>query len=322
MKRIQREFNSFLAPYFERFVTIRRAGGALFESEELRLLRFDRYLAQKAPTAPLDRETVLGFLATYAHISARARDNLSSTVWQAATYASRHGASVEPLPARPPPAPPDYRLRAIRTLSIEEFRSVLSATAHLPPAGGLRSATAAALFSLLFVTGMRIGEALALNVDDLDERDHLLTIRRGKFGKARVLPIRASTVDALRRYAADSRRGNGHAAPEPLFVSCRHRRISHPAVLQTFHEACREAGVDKPHLPRLHDLRHSFAVHRVSTWYAAGCDVNAMLPSLSTYLGHVSVENTRLYLVANGRLLQDASARFEAYTATLDQVTP
>ena len=75
-------------------------------------------------------------------------------------------------------------------------------------------------------------------------------------------------------------------------------------------------------MPHIHDLRHAFAVRRVAHWYAAGWDVNAQLPALSTYLGHVSVENTRLYLVANGALLQAASARFARGTAALDGVGP
>lgn len=168
---------------------------------------------------------------------------------------------------------------------------------------------------------MRIGEARALDVGDIDLRQHLLTIRSGKFGKARVLALRSSTTEALRRYLHDARRSLDDGTATPVFVSSLGRRLSHPAALRAFRQACSAARIAAPP-PRLHDLRHSFAVQCVIGWYADGRDVNAWLPALSTYLGHISVENTRLYLRANGLLLEQAAARFEAATTALDEVAP
>ena len=166
---------------------------------------------------------------------------------------------------------------------------------------------------------MRIGEALALNIGDLDCRDRILTVRRGKFGKSRVLPLRDSTFEALLHYVNDPLRPVGRDASAPFFVSGRRRRLSHPTVQTAIQKACIAAGVPKP-LPRPHDFRHTFAVNRVATWYAERRNVNALLPALSTYLGHVSVENTRLYLTANGALLEQAAARFAHKTSALDEV--
>jgi integrase len=169
---------------------------------------------------------------------------------------------------------------------------------------------------------MRIGEALALDVGDLDFRDRLLTVRRGKFGKTRILPLRPSTIAALDRYLRHPKRPMGIAASSPIFVSCRRRRLSHPAAAACLSEAFLAAGIIAPRPPSPHDLRHAFAVHRVAAWYAEGRDVNTLLPALSTYLGHVSVENTRIYLRENGLILEQAAARFEAHTTTLDGKAP
>jgi integrase/recombinase XerD len=146
-----------------------------------------------------------------------------------------------------------------------------------------------------------------------------LTVRKGKFGKSRALPLQESTVEALVRYLHHPLRRMGTDVAAPLFVSCRRRRLSYPALCESLYKACVAAEISKP-LPRPHDFRHTFAIGRVEAWYAQERDVNALLPTLSTYLGHVSVENTRLYLIANGTLLEQAAARFARYTGALDEV--
>jgi integrase len=177
----------------------------------------------------------------------------------------------------------------------------------------------ATLLGLLYTTGIRIGEALALDVGDLDRRDRILTVRKGKFGKSRVLPLRDSVVEALACYVGHPLRPVGTDAVAPIFISGRRRRLSYPAARSAIRTACIQAGIDDPQ-PRMHDFRHTFAVSRVARWYAQGRDVNALLPALSTYLGHVAVENTRLYLTANSALLEQAAQRFAHHTSALDEV--
>jgi integrase len=235
-------------------------------------------------------------------------------------YARSHGAAVEALPARPPrPLDRHWRQRQPRLLSHTEVGRLLAAALALPPLRAIRAATTATLIGLLWATGLRIGEALALDIGDLDGRKRLLTVRQGKFGKSRVLPLCASVCQALERYLEDPRRRVSTAPTAPLFVSCLHGRLGDCAAWQSLRAACAAADIDRP-WPRLHDLRHTFAVGRVAAWYAQGVDVNVRLPALSTYLGHVSIENTRQYLVANGLLLQQAAARFDRQTSRLDQV--
>lgn len=314
-----RKFVSWLAPYFERFVALRRATGAKYASQARLLLAFDRYLKAHAPAAPLRCETLVQYLDSLERLSPRGRDNVVGVVWPAVAYALRHEAPGEGLPERPPSAPAFFRQRQPRFVTATEAARLMAAARQLPPPGGLRSATIATLFGLLYTTGIRIGEALGLDLGDVDWHDQLLTIRDGKFGKTRILPLRRSTLEALLRYVEHPRRRVSTARSSPLFVSSRHRRLSYPAVRAALQSVVLNAATPRP-WPRPHDFRHSFAIGRVVACYAEGRDVNTLLPALSTYLGHVSIENTRLYLTANGVVLEQGAARFAHHTRSLDEV--
>lgn len=318
--RHRRDFGSWLADHFGRFVELRRASGAAYTTQERLLLAFDRYLREHAAAPPLTAAILSRYLLSLEGLSPRGRDNVIAVVWPALAYARRHGAAVGALPARPSkPSDRHWRERQPRILSPAEIGSVLAAARALPPVGSIRPATAAILIGLLYATGLRIGEALALDVGDLDRRNRILTVRRGKFGKSRVLPVCESLCQALDHYLAHPCRRVSTRPSAPFFVSVHRGRVGHNAVSKSMRAACVAAAIDEP-WPRLHDLRHTFAVGRVAAWYAQGSDVNARLPALSTYLGHVEIENTRRYLCANGLLLQQAAARFAQQTRGLDQV--
>lgn len=317
--RQRRTFISWLGPDFERYVALRRATGARYDAQRYRLLAFDHYLAEEAPKPPLQRETLIRYLASCNRLSPQARDNVVSALWPALSHALRHGARIEPLSPRPPRPPRHQALRQPRIITASEVERLLSAARRLPPQATLRPATIATLFGLLYTTGMRIGEALGLDIGDLDRKDRILTIRKGKFGKSRCVPLRESTFEALLGYTEDPRRQVGTQPSAPFFVSGMRRRLAYPTVLPSLDSACQLAEIAKP-WPRPHDFRHTFAVSRVAAWYAQGKDVDALLPALSTYLGHVSVENTRWYLIANGGLLEQAGTRFERWTSALGEV--
>jgi len=323
MKR-RGEFSSQLARHFRRFVALKRGCGARYDSGELELLRFDRFLADR-PTRRDSRAILADYFESLAHLTARGRANLLGVAWHALTYAAHHGARLGPLPPRPISSSRFDTVRKPRILSAAETRALLAACRMLPSpvwlpgAKSLSQLTYETLFGLLAVTGIRIGEALALDVGDVDFKEHVVTVRRGKFGKSRLLPLRASASNALRRYLRDSRRHMSISFDAPLFVSTRRRRLSQPAANGAFRTAWTIAKLEDP-AGRPHDLRHSFAVKHVEAWYAEGRDVGLFLPALSTYLGHVSVENTRLYLRSNGLLLEQAALRFENTTRALDGV--
>ncbi|NJL29916.1 MAG: tyrosine-type recombinase/integrase [Thermoanaerobaculia bacterium] len=313
-----RAFASWLAAHFESFVALRQASGAVYLAQRKWLLAFDGYLDRQAAQPPLRRETLLRYLASLEHLSPRGRDNVVSVVWPALSHARRHGAEVEALPARPPKPAAHWRQRQPHIVSVAELEALLDAARGLPPSGSLRPVTCTTLLGLLWTTGMRIGEALALDVGDLDRRDRILTIRKGKFGKTRILPLRESTAQALARYIDHPLRSVGTEPSAPLFLSGRHRPC-YSVARAALCSACLVAELPKP-WPRWHDFRHAFAVNHVAEWYEQGRDVDALLPALSTYLGHLSVENTRHYLVANGLLLEQAAHRFERQTRALDEV--
>ncbi len=312
-------FTSWLAPYFDRFVVLKRASGLLYDSAKNLLLAFDRYVQAHAPEAPFRRETLIQYVTSLERLSPRGRDNAVGVVWSAVIYAGRHGAPTETLPGRPARPWRFWRRRQPRIISATEVECLLATARRLPPEGSLRPATMATLIGLLYTTGIRIGEALALDVGDLDRRDGILTIRKGKFGKSRALPLQQSVVEALACYVDHPLRPVGTAADAPFFVSGRRRRLADSTARSAIATVCLQAGIAHPQ-PRPHDFRHTFAVRRVAAWYQEDRDVNALLPALSTYLGHVSVENTRLYLIANSALLEQAAQRFAHQTSALDEV--
>ena len=312
-------FRSWLGPHFHAFVALKHAGEIAYQSQKELLLAFDRYVYSSEVQPPLSRLVLLAYLETKAHLAPRSRDNVIAVLWQALAYARRHGAQVLDLPPRPPKPLEYLRQRQPRILTDAEFGELLAATARLAPVDGYRPVTVAAVLSLLWITGLRIGEALALDVGDVDTRDRLLTVRAGKFGKRRVLPLQVSTISALERYLHHPVRRSSIVPSAPLFISERKRRLCRRSFEATFAEAWAATSISGSR-PRIHDLRHAFAVRTVARWYAESRDVNGLLPALSTYLGHVSVENTRQYLVANGSLLDAAATRFALGTTALDEV--
>ncbi len=187
-------------------------------------------------------------------------------------------------------------------------------------AQGLRTrfacATHHSVIGLLAATGMRIGEVIRLDRADLCSSDARLLIRESKFGKSRIVPLHPSVLDALQRYAMV--RDDVHPRPTTasFFVSSRGNRMVYPTVHAVFRNLCDGAGIgaDAPSRPRIHDLRHTFAIRTLIGWYRAGEDVEARLPVLSTYLGHRDPRWTYWYLSAAPELLALAASRLEATT--------
>jgi integrase len=175
----------------------------------------------------------------------------------------------------------------------------------------LRAATYDTLIGLLAASGLRIGEAIKLDRGDVDWAEGVLLIRESKFGKSRLVPLHASSMAALRDYARLRDRLQPRPEEPSFFVSLTHKRLLYAVISQTFRQLIDTAGIGAgAHSPpRLHDLRHSFAVATLLDWYRAGEDVQAKIPSLSTYLGHREPSSTYWYLSAAPELLALAAAR-------------
>ncbi len=177
----------------------------------------------------------------------------------------------------------------------------------------LPAATHATLLGLLATTGMRVGEALRLEPSDIDRADDVIVIRQSKFGKSRLVPVLPDTLAALDDYIAARDALRPDRATTRIFVSMRGTELIYPVVQQVFRKLCASGriGVDAPHRPRIHDLRHTFAVTVLTGWYRAGENIEARLPSLSTYLGHRDPRSTYWYLSAAPELLALAARLIE-----------
>lgn len=198
----------------------------------------------------------------------------------------------------------------------EEVERIVVAASRLPSRTGMRALTFSTLYGLIAVTGMRIGEAVGLDRNDVDLRQGELTIRHTKFGKSRLVPLHASTRDVLSRYAARRDRIMPRVDTAAFFVSERGSRVTRNNAQGNFAKISQEIGLREPqedhrhgHGPRIHDLRHRFAVKTLVDWYRAGIDAARELPKLATYLGHAHVNDTYWYIEAVPELLQLATER-------------
>jgi len=293
------------------YLALRRTMGARLVRAEKLLAQFLTYLEEREQTRlriadavawatePTDADlnwwahrlgAVRGF-ATYLH-----------TIDPATQIPPAHLLPTRPLRATPYPYTDD------------DLAAVLAATAGLRTAH--RVATYRTLIGLLVVTGMRVGEAIALDRHDFDAGQGLLTVRRGKFGKSRELPLHPSATAAVRQYLQRADRPTAQPQTAALFVSTAGTRLLYCNVQHTFHPPVRRAGL-APHSascrPRLHDIRHRFAVRTLLDAYHQGHDAQARLALLATYLGHVDPKHTYWYLSAAPELMQLAADRLERH---------
>jgi integrase len=196
----------------------------------------------------------------------------------------------------------------------EEVIKLIKAVGQIDSQNPFKCATYRTLFGLLAVTGMRAGEAIALDFKDVSFDQGLLTIPRAKGNKARLVPLHSSTTQALKLYTEARRKCFPPLPSSSFFVSERGTRLYYSTVNRWFLITSRRIGLRNPgadHGIRLHDLRHRFAIQTLLNWYRTDVNVGVHLPELATYLGHVHVNNTYWYLSATPELLQLATLRWQ-----------
>lgn len=213
------------------------------------------------------------------------------------------------LPAKPKTLTPYiYTIPEIRRL-LGVSDCCYSPRSHMEPE------TMRCLLLLLYGAGLRVSEALQLKAGDVDLRQGVLTIKQTKFFKSRLVPVGPDLLRMLRGYQA-----RGHHKLElerPFFYTRRFTPLHFDSMENTFRWLRREAGILRSdggrYQPRMHDLRHTFAVTRLVTWYREGKDVQQLLPHLATYMGHVNIHGVSAYLTMTRELLRQASRCFELY---------
>ena len=209
-----------------------------------------------------------------------------------------------------------YQRKPPYIYSDEEIERLVGTARKLPSPKGLRGSTYATLFGLIAVTGIRISEAVSLDEQDVNLEESVLSVRKSKFGKSRIVPVHVSTRDALSNYAQNRDRVLPRLQSDAFFVSDRGTRITHWAARDNFAVVSRQIGIRKKIKgkrvgcgPRLHDMRHRFAARTLVDWYRAGINIEHEIHKLSTYLGHAHVNDTYWYLEAVPELLELATQR-------------
>jgi len=293
------------------YLNLRRALGHKMNHAAWLLPRFVAYLESIGAEA-VTIEAALAWAQSSTHDPAPAARAQRLAV---AGGFARYLSGIDPRTEVPPYSllPYPQRRRPPFIFSLPDITALMAEARQLQPP--LRAATYETLIGLLAATGMRVGEALRLDRADVDLAEGILVVRMSKFRKSREVLLHASTVQALARYASlRDQLQPGHRTVS-FFVSIRGTRLLYSSVCHTFHRLVNAAkiGTGSPATPRIHDLRHSFAVRTLIGWYRDGKDVQAFLPRLSTYLGHRDPHSTYWYLSATPELLALATGRLEAW---------
>ena len=302
---------SKLRSALERYLSMRKGLGYKYQHQTQRLADFVSFmdrrkattitvkLAMEWATLPPDRQPTWGL-------------RLSDVRGFA-----RHIANIDPRTEVPPAGIlPGLKRAKPYIYSDTEIEALLAAARALPPENGLRRWTCHALLGLIAVTGMRLSEATGLQRDDVDLDEGVLTVRLAKLGKSRLVPLHPSTIAAMRSYAARRDAHLGSRCGSTFFATEQGGRLLHLYVYRAFWRASREIGLRRSGDrtgPRVHDLRHRFAIRTLLGWYREGTDVEKKLPALSTYLGHTCVRDTYWYLSACPELMQEAARRLDRH---------
>lgn len=303
-----------LREVIDSYTTLKRALGASFKDARQLLAAFSRAMGEDTDIADVSFDQVRAFAFGNGGYSRR-KHNILTGFYR---YAVNRGYATEsPLPSAVPKSRDPF-IPYIYTR--DEVRRLLEATSSYRKTNPcLEPHTFRAILLLLYGAGLRISEALSLTLADVDLQAAVLTIRNTKFNKTRLVPIGPDLQKALMRYAT-TREEQHHPcyAAAPFFVERAGTHVPHNTICHAFQTLRAYAGVARADSsiscqPRMHDLRHTFALHRLISWYREGADVQKLLPRLSTYMGHIDIASTQWYLTMTADLLQEASARFEQY---------
>lgn len=303
------------------YVAYRKTLGEIFLTNERFLKSFARIIGTETNLSDIKSEHVNTFIAGKGPITANWHAKHQALRGFYSYVISRGYATRIPLPTVIPKRPPPF---VPYIYTHKKLRSLLDTTfIYQKNRSQLEPYMVRALLLLLYGAGLRIKEAVSLTSADVDLEQALLTIRETKFHKTRLVPIGKQLTQALSQYAARRQREGYSRCPESPFFSNRNGNpVNQFTIEQAFQRIREKAGIYRTdgarYQPRLHDLRHTFAVHRLTAWHKQGEDVQKWLPVLSVYLGHCHLAATSVYLTMTPALLQQANIRFENYVLKED----
>lgn len=307
-------FKSVYAEHLAGYVKLRRQMGLRFSKQEDMLRAFDRYVHEHDHVGPLTQELGQHFALSAPDTTTTIPARRYNVVRQFAEYL----ATFDPLTPRLDPKA-IYRARAQPVPYVfgqDEIEQLLRRATEISQRHPVLNHVVHAMIGLAACTGLRLREVVGLDLADVDLETGVLVIRRTKFDKDRLVPVHPTTLEVLRAYAAVREQMSVRPGETAFFLSTRGARFKAASVGYIFHQLVRRIDLcaprEKP--PTFYSLRHTFAVRRLITWYHAGVDVQALLPALATYMGHVHYTSTAYYLTATAELLGVAADRLGAPT--------
>ena len=304
------------------YVAFRRTLGEKCIITEKTLRSFCRAVGPRTPVGRIRLKPVAKFLAGTGPITRTWHFKYAALKGLFRFAVGRGHVEKAPLPTEVPKCPPTVVPYIYTRTEVRRMLDAIPALHH--PCDAIEPETLRAILLLLYGAGLRRGEAFRLATADVDFTNALLTIRGTKFFKSRLVPISRDLTEELRDYSHWRTRTHPSAgAASAFFVTSRGQAVQRWNLDNPFRRLREHAGVRRSDggrfQPRLHDLRHTFAVHRLIEWYRQGADVQRLVYHLSVYLGHVSLRNTQVYLTMVPELLQQAGTRFERYAGQEDR---
>ena len=304
-----------LSTAIRKYVAVKRASGMVFERGAYCLRIFTRIAGGRTSVSKVSSDVVRTFLNSHGSGTRYWNDKYYTLSGFWAFAIQRGYTDWSPLPAR---ALKELRLFTPHIYTHDELKRLLGGINTCQTKWcRLEPVSIRAMLLLLYGAGLRIGEAVRLTCSNVDLSEATLTIQFTKFYKTRRIAIGSQLCNVLREYD-ENRRKHGHSRHDdsPFFTYNNGGMVARGVLETGFRKLRHHVGIGPTkgrQQPRIHDLRHTFAVHRVVAWYRNGLDVQSLLPGLSTHLGHVDLASTQVYLTMTPELLAEACLRFERY---------
>lgn len=313
-------YRSVFADRLARYVQLRRQLGLRFDHQEALLRAFDRYLHERDHRGPLSEQLARDFALAVPGTSLTMPARRYLVVRHFAEYLAAYDPSTPRLDPkaiyRIQQQPPPYIFTA------QELDQLVRKATEIPQRHPLANRALRTMIGLAASTGLRPREVVALDQADVDLQTGALIVRRTKFDKDRLVPVHETTREALRAYNAARLQMPGSATETAFFLNARAGRYHPDNLGYLFRQLVRRIELHPPRgrTPSFRSLRHTFAVRRLISWYREGVDVQALLPALATYMGHVHYSSTAYYLTATAELLGVAAERLFGEEVDHDQI--